>query len=108
MLATARLVRLVRADTITETVRERVVAAAYAGRDLPDVSADLTWQDTAAMDPNAPLVADLLRCSWCLAVWCAGLVVVARAVAPRVWDPIARVLALSYVAAVVEMTADRA
>jgi hypothetical protein len=38
---------------------------------------------------------ELIECPWCTGFWVALGVVVARRLAPRVWDPIARVFAYS-------------
>lgn len=40
---------------------------------------------------------ELAVCPWCLSVWLAAGVVVARLVTPRAWTPAARVLAFSAV-----------
>src|SRR5690606_29799505 len=78
-LATHRLVRLLQRDTLPPVARarERVIAEG------PE------W------------AADLADCPWCLGVWVAAGVVAAREVAPRQWGVIARVLAMSSVAALV-------
>jgi Protein of unknown function (DUF1360) len=75
-LATARIVRLVQVDEIpVGKARELVL----------DLYGDKTWSD-------------LLRCNWCLSVWVAGGVVLARHRWPRLWSPLARILAGSQVA----------
>ena len=106
VLAAARIVRLLRRDAIGDPARERFIAWAYGGQELHEAYA--TWQDQAALDPEAPRLAELIGCSWCLGVWTAAFVLVARRAAPRLWDPLARVLAASLVASVIELTTDRA
>lgn len=44
---------------------------------------------------------ELLDCKWCLSVWLAGGAVAARALTPRIWSVLARVLALSAVTGIV-------
>lgn len=95
-LAVARLTRLVTTDRITRPWRARAVAAAMAPAPLPDGWHDL-GPDTITDDPDAPPLAYLLSCDWCSSTWIAALVLLARAVAPGVWDPIARILAASQV-----------
>lgn len=75
-LATYRLTRLIVEDRIAERPR-------------------------AALRARSPFLDELLACSWCTSVWAAVGVVVARQVAPRAWEPLARVLALSAVAGLV-------
>lgn len=107
VLAAARLVRLVRRDSITRGAREALIREAYVYRGVHDPIGG-SWSTRADLDENPPLVAELLGCSWCLGVWCAALVFAARRVAPRLWDPIAEVLAASFLASVAEIAADRA
>lgn len=80
-LATYRLTRLVTADEITLEPRERLLAF------LEDEGFDRA--------------AELVRCSWCASVWVAAGVLTARAVAPRAWAPVAQLLAVAAVAALV-------
>ena len=78
-LAVYRITRLVVDDAILDAPRERVFG----------------WLDSRAK------VAELLDCSWCVAVWVAFGVVVLRGVLPRAWAPVARGLALSAVAGLI-------
>lgn len=82
-LAVARLTRLVQQDTVPPVleVRERLLAR-YSDR---------RW-------------VDLLDCPWCLSMWIAAAVAVARWRFPRAWPWVARVLAGS---AVVGQLAER-
>lgn len=71
VLATHRLTRLVVDDEVTEPVRQAVLSRS-----------DGFW-------------ADLIGCRWCVSVWVGFGVVAARTLAPQVWNPVARALALS-------------
>lgn len=42
-----------------------------------------------------PVLADFVECPWCVGMYVAGLVVVARRIAPRWWGPVATALAYS-------------
>jgi hypothetical protein len=53
------------------------------------------WRRHGTMQGDEPYVVELLECPWCMGVYVAGFVFVARRVAPRAWTPLARVLALS-------------
>lgn len=79
-LATFRLTRLIIEDTITAPLREKVKYQAMREVDTPGMAAKIET---------------LLSCPWCVGFWVACGVVTARTVAPRLWDPAARVLALS-------------
>ena len=107
-LATARLVRLVRRDVIAAPLREVLVREAYAARGIDSIPKRgvSTWEDLAVLDEDPPKLAELLGCSWCLGVWCAAAVVVARRTVPRLWDPLARLLALSFLGTVIEVEAE--
>lgn len=41
------------------------------------------------------------NCPWCLSFWLGVAVVIARRVAPRVWDPLAKALAFSAASGVI-------
>lgn len=77
-LAAFRLTRLVTEDAITEPLRKRIVAQSYA-----------------APGGIGSKVHKLIECPWCAGFWISAGVIVARAAAPRAWEPVARVLALS-------------
>lgn len=101
-LAAYRLTRLVTADTITEAPRDAIVRRAYeaagvADRKHPDVS----WSELAMADDEAPKLATLVTCRWCTGVYVAIGVTVARRVAPRLWGPVADMLATASAAALV-------
>lgn len=74
VLAAHRLVRLAQTDTVPP---------------LPEIRAHL---ETA--HPDATWL-ELLYCPWCLSIWVAAAVGLARAVTPGVWRPVARLLAIS-------------
>lgn len=80
-LATFRLTRLVVADTLLEEPRARL----------------LVRLETSGHHK----LAEGLSCMWCVSIWLAPAVVIARRRAPRAWDPVARTLAFSAVAGAV-------
>lgn len=64
-----------------------------------------TDSDDGAMAPSPvewrhPKVAEFLGCPWCAGFWISIGVVGARRFAPRLWDPVARVLATSAIAGI--------
>lgn len=101
VLAVARLSKLVRNDVLTKDLREAVLGVIYTKRGVrathPSVD---SWQDYAFLDRQPPKTVTLLSCPWCISVWLAVGVWAARRAAPALWDPLARVLAASYVAGV--------
>lgn len=106
-LAVFRLTRLATADTLLHQPREAIVRAAYQARvGFDDADADSflsttatdTWAELAEADgPAAPKLATLVTCRWCASVWLAAAVYTARRYAPRLWGPVAHVLAGSAV-----------
>lgn len=105
-LAVHRLARLVTADTITQPIRAEIIHDAYIGarREFPSPDDLASMTDSALdqlpeTDDDPPKIAAFIRCYWCTGLWIAGLSVVARRYCPRVWEPTARALALSSVAA---------
>lgn len=80
VLAAYRLTRLVREDEITAGLRERVEHAAFRQIDSPGVAAKART---------------LIECPWCVGFWISTGVVVARTVAPKTWNKVAGVLAIS-------------
>lgn len=83
-LAVHRLTRMVIEDRVPfGWIRSSIVRRAYA-RQGNNLSAQ-------------PYVAELLSCPWCVSIWVAFGVAVARRGAPRVWRPLAQVLAASSV-----------
>lgn len=98
-LAVARLTRLVVADTITTGPRDAVIRWAYAraGRagELGDREEWASPAEVVNLDRHPPKLARLITCPWCAGVWVGAGVVVVRAVAPRAWRPVARMLAVS-------------
>lgn len=85
-IAVYRIVRFVQRDTLIETQREYVINN-WGGGHLR--------------------LGELLQCSWCLSIWVAAGVVLARAAAPRVWGMIARGLAFSAGAGVITALVDQ-
>lgn len=119
-LAAYRITRLVTADDITAPPREALIRLDYiaAGR-APDPTdpdrvltddmtpaPDDTWTDVALTDDDPPALAKVLTCRWCAGIWVGFGVVAARRFAPRLWDPIARVLAAGAVAALLAAVED--
>jgi Protein of unknown function (DUF1360) len=76
-LAAYRLTRLANVDTFpaAATVRDRVTG----------------W----ARESGHPTIEELVHCPWCIGFWIAAAVVTTRKSGGRVWDPIARTLAIS-------------
>lgn len=112
-LAAHRLTRLVTADTITQPARATLIRIAYDAdpdayhrmsealdREVDKMS-DAELDDLPEVDEQPPKLAAFIRCRWCTGLWISGFVVVARRYCPRVWDPVARALALSTVAALI-------
>lgn len=103
-LATHRLTRLVTADTITRPWRARVIRYAY-DRDTrpsgitPELATPSFWDELPHNDDDAPKLAAFIVCPWCTGFWIAIGVALARRYASRLWEPIARTLALSSAAA---------
>lgn len=77
-LACHRLARLIVDDVVFDGPRAHVMGALHAAG----------WEKGK----------ELLRCTWCVGVWCGFGVVAARRYAPRGWAPVARALALADVA----------
>lgn len=118
-LAAHRLTRLVTADTITQPLRDRVLAWAWharaqevlltahsAGlpserthdlRRLPEGWIQEAMETKALEDP--PKLATLVTCRWCAGVYVAAAVTALRAVEPRGWGWVARGLACASAAA---------
>lgn len=87
-IAVYRLVRLAQVDDITQGPREAFVNR-YGG-----TKGGIAWSALA-------------DCPWCLSIWVAGGVVIARAVSPRLWGMIARALAFSAAAGVITGLVDQ-
>jgi hypothetical protein len=85
-LAVYRIVRFIQRDSLIETQREQVINR-WGGGHLR--------------------LGELLQCPWCLSIWVAAGVVIARAGAPRVWGKIARGLAFSAGAGVITGLVDQ-
>jgi len=92
-LATYRLTRLATADVISEPVRMAVIRR--TGVIPPPGEEEPTAQEVVESMQDPPRLATLLTCRWCAGMWIAAAVTMARVVAPRAWEPVARGLALS-------------
>lgn len=103
-LSCYRLTRLVVADDLTAPIREKVIRWAYSRTgvdlDVPDVT------QHAQNDRNAPRLAQLWSCRYCASVWTGAGVVLARRFAPKAWEPVAMVLSLSSLAALISTLED--
>lgn len=95
-LATYRLTRLATADVISEPARHSIVTRLLGTRHArPPATPEQTAQELIDSIDDPPKLARLITCRWCAGMWIAGGVVLARAVAPKAWDPIAKGLAFS-------------
>lgn len=107
-LAAYRVTRLVTRDTITRRLREHALALIYAGAEQVRDGDGRLIEFGSLVDrvewerDDAPKLAVLLLCPWCVGVWVGFGVMVLRRVMPRVWSPIAEGLALGALAALVE------
>jgi hypothetical protein len=99
-LAVARLTRLVVGDTITEPVRERVLEWVYRRAGDEQAAPVTGWTEYAHTDPEAPKLATLISCPWCVSVYFGMGVSLARRYVPG-WDLAAWALAASEVAGLV-------
>lgn len=93
-LAAYRLTRLVTADTILDAPRDAIATWSESGPDSSEA-----WR---------PKIGELVECRWCAGVWISLGVVAARRLAPAAWEPVARVLAFSTVAALLARAEDDA
>lgn len=106
-LACYRLTRLITRDGLTVDLRAAVIRAAYGSQDalaLPLPSwweTPAEWEERAREDDDPPKLAELILCPWCVSVWVAAGVLIARSRFPRAWAPVARLLALAAAAALV-------
>jgi hypothetical protein len=102
-LASYRLTRFVTADVLTQDARDQWILATYvaAGRNewahaqIGDDPAPGAWQALVESDDRAPKLAVLVTCRWCAGFWISASIVLVRAIAPRLWRPLARALAFS-------------
>jgi hypothetical protein len=104
--AAYRLTRLVVADKITLPFRAALIRTAYAWRDggIGDAWHDATdeaWDMRAHDDVLAPKLATLVTCPYCVGVYVAAGVGVARRYV-RGWDPVARALTVAAAAALLK------
>jgi hypothetical protein len=130
-LAVYRLTRLVTRDRVLRSARARWIKASYGvdidrrlrehrekngtlddKTDVPkwaaetydwmEATADHEWDQVVDGDDGAPMLAYLARCPWCVSIYVGLGVTIARLVAPRAWSLIARALAASAVAGLVQ------
>lgn len=100
MLAAARLLRLLRDDSIFQSTRETLISMSYAARGDKKPE-QYTWQEWALLDRKPPKLAQLMECPWCLGVWCAFAVIVLRS--RKYGTLLCDMLAVSYVASLAEI-----
>lgn len=109
-LAVHRLTRLATRDEITEPIRSALIEQAYqlAGTAAAARAAapHSTWSERAEDDPDAPRLARLLTCRWCMGWWIAVAAVWARRRHPAWWSPLAEAAALSSAAALLAALED--
>lgn len=100
VLAVHRITRLVTADLVTRPWRTRLIRSAYERSDnelrgyalnANEASLDALPHD----DDLAPKLATLVTCPWCVSIYAAAGVLLARRYAPGVWRIAAYGLALS-------------
>lgn len=70
-----------------------------------EITADLRSAWFERHDPAATKLGYLVTCPWCTGFWVSAAVVAARAAAPKAWNPVAKVLALSAVAGILQSRA---
>lgn len=107
-LAAYRITRLVTSDVLTAGARATVIERAYrrsarahgetlsarVGQSVHGMSTD-DWLDMVVLEgADAPKVAYLVTCQWCVGVWVAAGVVAARRLVPG-WPLVARALAVA-------------
>lgn len=126
-LAAHRLTRLITADTITQPLRDRVLAWAWRHRtaEVVHVAYQSGLPDPVPLTPSAmpegwiqqamethaledpPKLATLVTCRWCAGAYVAGAVVALRAWSPRGWRWAARALSVASAAALWAALEDR-
>lgn len=106
-LAVARITRFVTRDTLGEFVRGPVIKLAYGyangvqgWTEADDARSWHEWDGVVDTDDDPPKLAALVRCPWCVGVWIAAGVAVART-RPRWWAPAARALAAALIAGLI-------
>lgn len=100
VLAVHRITRLVTADVVTRPWRARIIRRSYRGtktdyQDLVSRASDAEADAFPHGDDNAPALATLVTCPWCVSVYVSAGVVIARRFAPGLWNAAAYGLALS-------------
>lgn len=106
-LAVSRITRFVTRDALGEFVRAPVIRLAYGwangiqGLTEEDLARSAReWDGVVDTDDAAPKLAVLVRCPWCVGIWVAAGVAIART-RPRWWAPAARALAAAQVAGLI-------
>jgi hypothetical protein len=100
-----RLTRLVTKDVLLVNWRDNMIRQAYKATDTPfntgQVIAPGDWAVLAEGDPDAPKLAKLVTCRWCMSIWVAAGILAGRRVAPRSWDAVARMLTIASAGALI-------
>lgn len=81
VLATHRVTRLVTEDVITQSARQKIFEK---------------------YPPNEDSWSYALTCPWCASIWIGAGVAFARKFYPRVWNPVAELLAFSSAAGLIQ------
>lgn len=96
VLAVHRLTRLITADRITRALRVDVIRLSYNDDPFtghfPESEAE--WEQRVELDDDAPMLASLIMCRWCVSMWVGLAVVLVLRHVPG-WKPIRNALALS-------------
>lgn len=105
-LAVHRITRLVTRDTITRTPRAAIIRWAYRNRSAwtATVATDAQIESVVHGDDDAPKLATLVTCPWCVSIYAAFLVAASHQV--RWARPIRYALALSSIAALISTRED--
>lgn len=94
-LAVFRLTHLVIADSITASLRQRLIGRTYEGQPRH-------MDGTRTAVAKRPRLAEFLGCPWCVSPWIAVGVVAAQALIAGVWLFVSAVLAFSAVTGLLE------
>jgi hypothetical protein len=105
-LAVHRLTRLVTEDVITRPLRARIIRWAYDRRPYGILVSEVDrshayWDARPRGDDEAPKLAALLTCPWCVSVYVAAGALAVRQLAPGLWRAASYGLALSSSAALI-------
>jgi hypothetical protein len=97
-LSVYRLTRLATRDELTRPLREKYLEPLLALDTVRDVPGELLPDDPTPRGVVIARLAYLATCPWCLSVWLAAAVTVARRTLPDRWAPVADLLAAAALA----------